>query len=254
MGLTPTEDVSTLQFYLMLLSGFQCAVTTAFFLYYPWTRQFVFTYFASPTTYGVLTTERWNSLFWWICILTALQIFPLWYSGWMQVKWSRRSWKIFWIAYICVLLAIWLVTLGYMIAWLAQCNDPSQPNNPANSYRACCTPEFYNTVGACPNYGQPHPECDPGINLSELGTNPDFRFFFFIELSEVFIWGFYIWLGWAIIKPTELALAAFASKPPSDGSTILLSPGSSSGNNGTDTLNSDMGRLANRRFNASGAK
>ena len=265
MGASPSEDVIQLQFYLFLLSGFQCLVSMVFFSYYPLTRDFIFTYFASPTTYGVLTSERWSSLFWWLCSLQTLQILPLWLSGWMQVLYSRRSWKNFWLAWCFILLAWWLVTLGYLISYVATRNDPAYPNNPANSYRACCVPEFYNVVGACPNFGSSHPECDPGINLNELGTNGDMVFFFFFVVVDILIWILYIVVGWALIKPTALLLSQndptnplmrFAKSSAGDGSTFIVAPptAGTATNSKVSALSADPLHTtgASHRFSANG--
>jgi len=78
MAVGTARDIHRVQYYLWWATGVQLVVAMLFFSYYPWTRQFVFTYFASPATYGVLTSERFSSLFWWICSFTTLSIFPLW--------------------------------------------------------------------------------------------------------------------------------------------------------------------------------
>jgi len=149
----------------------------------------------------------------------------------MQVHFTRRSYQWAWTIIAIIWLAIWLVMIGYMTAWLIQRNNPSMPNNPANSYRACCVPEFYNVVGACPNFGQPHPECDPGINIDELGTNGDFVFFYFITVTNILMWIIYIVLGFALLKLTEILnregdpsspLYQLATSKPGDGSVAFL--------------------------------
>ncbi len=124
----------------------------------------------------------------------------------MGSHWRRRSHKKVWIGYVSFELIFWLAVMGVEIWWLSTRNDPSFPDNPATSYRACCTPEFYNTVGACPNYGSPHPECDPGIDISELGTNGDMVFFFAVTVVFTVTYIVYLVLGMQILRLTDMHL------------------------------------------------
>ncbi len=49
---------------LWYVTAFQLAVYILYQSYYPLTRKVIFTYFASPATYGVLTSERFATLQW----------------------------------------------------------------------------------------------------------------------------------------------------------------------------------------------
>jgi hypothetical protein len=179
--------------YLWYVGGVQCIITTLYFLYFCWTRQLVFTYFASPATYGLLTSEHFVSLQWWIFSLTALCIPPLYWMGLMLGHYYTRWMKMVWCYFMVPAeLALWLITLAVDIYWITTKNDPAFPDNPANSNLACCTPEFYTTVVSCKNYLNPAPECNPSINLSELGTNGDMKFFFAVTLIMVGIFTLYL--------------------------------------------------------------
>jgi len=203
------REIGKLREMAWVVTGVQAVVTTLFHTYYPLTRQFVFTYFASPALYGVLTSERFSSLQWWSCSWMALAIPFLWLIGRVMDRWRQRSYWKAWIICSCLGLALWLATWIMELVWLVQRNDPSFYDNPANSYRACCTPEFYNTVGACPNFEAPHPECDPSIDYGELGTNGDFVFYFGITFAYVVIWAMYIWLGFTLMKLVAIYNASF---------------------------------------------
>ena len=47
------------------------------------------------------------------------------------------------------------------------------------------------------------PECNPGINLSELGTNWDFVFFFAVTVIMCIIYILYLYLSFQILWETE---------------------------------------------------
>jgi hypothetical protein len=227
-----TREIGSIQDMLWTAVFFQLVVSMLFYAYYPWTRQFVFTYFASPSTYGVLTSERFASLLWWIGSLNILALPPLVWVGWMNSHWLRRGFKLTFIIYCALILAWWLATVGIETWWLVTRNDPTFPDNPANSYRACCVPEFYNTVGSCPNFGVPHPECIVSINLNELGTNGDMVFFYAITWVYVIVWFVYIVLGVRLLRLTDvfvkegdddtsLVPLRMAGAKPDDGSTVI---------------------------------
>lgn len=170
------RDLQLNQTYLLIFAGVVSVITMTLLGYYPLTKQYEFTYFATPATYGVLSSDRFNTLDWWITALYVLPIFVCFWTGVMLVFWDTRGYKIFMIVYLSILL-MWFITVFIIqTIFLATKNDPSAGNlnNPANSYRACCTPEFYLSVTQCPNYGSPAPECNPSISLSELGANGDF--------------------------------------------------------------------------------
>jgi len=197
-----TKTIFTLTYFMWYVSVVQLVIATLYFWYFPWTRMFQYTFFASPATYGVLTSSRFN-LQWWVFSLTALLIPVLWFIGWMNNHYLSRGTKIAWLTMCSVELALWLLTFGISIWWLSDRNNPDFPDNPANSYKACCTPEFYNTVGSCPNFGAPMPECNPGINLSELGTTWDFIFFFGVTFAMCIIYILYLYLSPQIMWETD---------------------------------------------------
>jgi hypothetical protein len=195
------KDIGWLKRLTWYIATAHTVIATLYFTYYPWTRKFVFTYLASPSTYGILTSERWVSLQWWTCILTALCIPPILWLGIMNDAWLTRWLKWWWLYVIVPLeLVLWLLTWAVEFFWLATRNDPRYPTNPATSNRACCTPEWYNTVGACRNYGDLHPECNPGIDFGELGTNPDFVFFFVVTFAMLVVFILYFVVSWHYMK------------------------------------------------------
>jgi hypothetical protein len=214
---------------------------TVFFWYYPWTTDIPFTYFASPSTYGILTTERFVSLQWWLFSLTPLCIPPILLLGFMNNHWLTRWPKLVWIYAVCPFeTVLWLLTFIFECIWLAGRNDPANPRNPANSFLACCTPEFYTTVTSCGNYGDPHPECNPSIDLSELGTNGNFVLLFVVTFCMIVVFIMYmalalniLWLTDDYVKygdpdfmlsPYAFPASATSKGGPSGGSTLMARP------------------------------
>jgi|WetSurMetagenome_2_1015567.scaffolds.fasta_scaffold00112_55 hypothetical protein len=139
----------------------------------------------------------------WTYSLTAWVIPILWWIGWMNNHWLSRPYKITWLIFCSVELAVWLLTLGVCFWWMLSRNEPTFPDDPANSFKACCTPEFYNTVPSCPNYNHPMPECNPGININELGTNWPIVFFFVVIIIMIIIYMLYLWLSFQILWETD---------------------------------------------------
>jgi len=167
-------------------------ILTVFYAYYPLAESFVFTYFSTPGLYGVLVSERFQSVYWWITSLWSLSWFAVFWSMWMLIFWKSKPYKIAFLIYLGISMVWWFSIFIVQFIWLLNKNDPSFPDNPASSYRACCTPEFYNTVPTCPNFGSAAPECNPPINLSELGVNGDFVFAFAFNIVLFALWGVYI--------------------------------------------------------------
>jgi hypothetical protein len=242
-----TWEIASLQDMLTASQFLQLIVTMLFYSYYPLTRQIVFTYFASPATYGVLTSQRFDTLLWWMVALTIFALPPLVWIGEIKSHWRRRSYKITFIIYASFLIAWWAATIGVQTWWIVTRNTPSFADNPANSYRACCTPEFYNTVGACPNFGAPHPECDPAINIGELGTNGDMIFYYAITWGLTIIWVVYLVLTVNLLRTTDvyekmlrenllqqaMVPMKFPDASDSDGSTLELTGTPSTSGNAT---------------------
>ena len=169
--------------------------------YYVLTRKYRFTYFGSPTTYGMLTSERFASLDWWTTYFWMFSMFPLlWVGTFMLLNWKSNGYKTAFIVYLSVTLALWLCTFVVHIVWLRGRNNPADPDNPASSYRRCCTPEFYNVVPTCENYGSATPECNPPINLSELGTNGDFWIGFSFNVGLIVLWAFFLYFTIEFMK------------------------------------------------------
>jgi|WetSurMetagenome_2_1015567.scaffolds.fasta_scaffold00112_54 hypothetical protein len=59
------KNIFSMTYGLWYISAFQMAVSTVYFMLFPWTRKIVHTYFASPATYGLLTSD-WFGLEWYI--------------------------------------------------------------------------------------------------------------------------------------------------------------------------------------------
>ena len=134
----------------------------------------------------------------------------------------------------------WLLNFIFACIWLAGRNNPADPGNPANSFLACCTPEFYSTVQSCGNYGDAHPECNPSIDLSELGTNGDFVLFFVTCFCMLVICILYMALALNIMWMTDLfekygdpdfslspymfPVSTSGKGGPSGGSTLMARP------------------------------
>lgn len=95
----------------------------------------------------------------------------------LYVRWLK-------ILSILLLLAVslWLVAIGIIdIVNMSNPNHPETPNNPANSYAACCTPQFFTTVTTCANFGLGSPQCTPPRTLADIGVNGDTIFVFIWE-------------------------------------------------------------------------
>ena len=176
MGLA--RDIQITQTWLLVMAGVMCVLHMAFEGYYPLTKQYKFTYFATPASYGVLSSYRFASLDWFMTGLYVLPELAIFWIPVMLIFWDVKWYKLALIIYLAILLMFGVSFFVIQTIWLTTKNDPTTGNldNPANSYRACCAPEFYMAVQDCPNFGKPSPDCNPAIALGELGTNGDFVF------------------------------------------------------------------------------
>jgi hypothetical protein len=188
--------------------------------YYFITRLIRFTYFGSAATYGILTSERFASLEFWIALLTVSAWFPvLWVGSYMLAQWKSRAYKIAFLVYLSITLAFFTSVFVIHWTWLTGKNNPAFPDDPASSYRRCCVPEFYNVVPTCPNYGSLTPECNPPINLSELGSNGDFWVGFGCNTSLMILWALYIYFTvefMRLVDRYQAQLEKGKKTPPTD--------------------------------------
>jgi hypothetical protein len=199
MGLV--SDLRLVQLRLCVLVCIVYVLLSIPLAYYVMSRSFIFTYFGSPATYGMLTSERFATLDWWTTYCWVFAWFPvLWVGTFMLLNFRVKGYKIAFIVYLSVSLAVWLSTFVIHCIWMRQRNDPTFPNNPANSYRSCCTPEFYNVVPTCPNFGSAAPECNPPIALAELGSNGDFALAFCFNISLIVLWSFFLYFTIEFMK------------------------------------------------------
>jgi hypothetical protein len=194
-------DLKWVQLRLSVITYIVYGIMSVFMSYYLLTRKFVFTFFGSPATYGMLTSERFASLEWWATLSWTAAWFPvLWVGSFLLLHWRSKGYKITFIVYLAVTMVVWLCIFVLHLVWITGRNNPLTPDNPANSYRACCAPEFYNTVPKCENYGSASPECNPPINLSELGSNGDFVVAFAMNISFIVLWAFYLFFTVEFMK------------------------------------------------------
>ena len=112
------------------------------------------------------------------CVLfffVSIMIFPL-------VKWL----KMYVVLPLLIAVAIWTVAVSITnIVFMANVNQVPTPNNPANSYAVCCTPQFFIAVTTCPNYGLLSPQCTPPRTLLDVGVNGDMIFVFIMDCGLV---------------------------------------------------------------------
>ena len=130
------------------------------------------------------------------------------------------------LAFVLLIASIaWLI--GVIITdsvVLAGRNRSEDPLNPANSYYACCTPEFFTTVTTCPNYGNPTPQCFPPRTRQDIGANGDF--------VMVYIMEFVFCLSYCLVAVLLLQMDNLlriintsSSSSSSDGYKPLMTPG-----------------------------
>lgn len=143
-----------------------------------------FVMFAQPAHIDVVipTVPRFNHYGWYKVVPFAMEPVVLLLVVFALAFPLSRFIRI--IAFVLVIASIaWFI--GVLIAdavQMAQRNDPADPRNPANSYYACCTAQFFTAVASCPNFGNPTPQCFPPRTISDIGVNGDFVMVFIIEL------------------------------------------------------------------------
>ena len=145
----------------------------------------VHTYFAAPTMFGVLQSDRFHSLYSFMLSSYAMLIPLIAFLYAIVASWKKRWLKLFTIGYCVLLLVLFVCLVGANIVYVSTANDPADPKNPANSDRACCVAEFYSTYSGCRNFDAAMPECNPPILLKELGINAMFVFQFVTSMITV---------------------------------------------------------------------
>lgn len=155
-----------------------CGMMVLYTLYYFYmpvsTTVIQYTYFSSPSLFGVLHSERFHSLYSYMISSYAWLIPLMFLLLSIMIDWKKRWLKIFAIIYMVVLLVLFVCIGGANIAYASTANNPSDPRNPANSDQMCCAAEFYSTYSGCRNFDSASPECNPPILLKELGVNSAF--------------------------------------------------------------------------------
>lgn len=168
-----------------------------FFGFYAMTRDYVYTYFFTPATYGVLTTNWYKVWDWWKTAMFTL-IWPMPAFVMAEIIFFKVFWiKVVFLVYL-VLNEFWWITV-VVVDIVLMASDPNDPTvsttNPARSFKACCAPEWYLTVPKCPNYGAANPLCYfPIYSIKELGFNWVFVVTFIMECIVMGIWGVFIYL------------------------------------------------------------
>jgi len=187
------SELKGIQTRLWILAGVASALWLVFYFAFPvLITQITYTYFADPALYGVVSNDRFETLFSWAVSMYALTGFPVLWVGIMITFYRLRWVKILFLVFLFITLLWYFVLLIIQFIWINNANDPAWPKNPANSHRACCTPEFYNTIRTCPNFDRPAPECNPPINLNELGIPGEYWFQFSYNLIVIAAWVAYI--------------------------------------------------------------
>lgn len=187
------SDLKTTQTRLFVFTIILYGVLTIFFAYYPLAKQFEFTYFSTPALFGVPVSDHFVTLDWWVTSLYVVAWFPVLWVVFMLFYWKVRGYKTAFIIYLAITLAWFVCVLAINIVYLLSGpNDPLHPDNPAGSYRRCCTPEFYTAVPECPNFERPMPACNPPIALGELGVNGPFIFQMIVNAIIIVIWIVYL--------------------------------------------------------------
>jgi hypothetical protein len=105
--------------------------------FYSLTRSYAYTYFRTPSTYGVLYTEWFKVWDWWKTGSFAATLFvaPL---AWTESMYFKVSWpKILMLIFLSTGVAWWLVVVVVDIVFMASNpNDPSvSTTNPARSFK-----------------------------------------------------------------------------------------------------------------------
>lgn len=177
------KRIGDVKFRIELLSGvFLVILLPVFFSIYPQTRHYLNTVFPTPNTGGALVTDYFRGYMWARTALFVL-IMPAVYLAMLVLSYIHVKWlKYLLIVYASLVAFWWIGTLIMDIVYMTNANDPTDPQNPANSFYFCCAPQVYTSWAGCPNYGAVNATCTPPRSLDEMGFNWPFMFAFVFNI------------------------------------------------------------------------
>ncbi len=184
--MTRLNDLRNVVSALWVLTGVLLVLTLVFQAYYPVARIFKHTFFESVPP-GLLISERFGTLDWWMTALFSLAIIMLFWVGFMIANWKIRWPKVIGLI-LSVLLTLWWITCFIIFMFfMANTNLLAEPNNPGNSYQYCCAPEHFPFITTCPNF--PADPCSPPTTQADLRINGDimiaFTYTIILALSHI---------------------------------------------------------------------
>ena len=156
-----------------------------FVAYIPLAHTSQYTYFQDQTApSATVFSERW-SLQWWFAGSPIL-LWAVTFSAAFMLAYYRSNWpKIFHIMLTTLVLIWFLVMVGFGIFYWINANDPTIPDNPANSLKYCCV--FGASHVECPN-NPSGSVCPFAIGPNDLTVNSDFFIdFWFKTVFVVFL-------------------------------------------------------------------
>jgi len=111
------------------------------------------TYFDPASPIGVLISDRYVTLTWWVLALSSLQslIPAMVYFVWID-KWLRNTgWIVLWVFIVVLLVTMQLFVVIHLGGSNSNCNGQGQAGNLCNDLLWCCVPDIYlNVVNECP--------------------------------------------------------------------------------------------------------
>jgi hypothetical protein len=111
------------------------------------------TYFDPASPIGVLISERYVTVGWWVLALSTLQLLipALVYSVWID-RWLKKSgWIVFWVVLVGLLVVLQLLIVIYLGNNRTNCNGQGEAGNLCNALLWCCVPDiFMNVANECP--------------------------------------------------------------------------------------------------------
>lgn len=111
------------------------------------------TYFDPASPIGVLISERYVTIGWWVLALSTLQLLipALIYSVWIDRWLKKPGWVVLWIVLIGLLVVLQLLVVIYLGINRSNCNGQGEAGNLCNALLRCCVEEIYlNVVNECP--------------------------------------------------------------------------------------------------------
>jgi len=153
-----------------------------------------------PNTYfrtlpgGTHFSLKYVSFQWVVLMLSAIKIIMYCIVNTMILYRSSRGCSVLWFIIIILIAFVDVITVVGLGQFYSRCNQVGQLDNPCNDDRWCCAPEIYTVpTHNCPNTVAC--AAAPVASLSELTSNIDFRWLFWVNfvfmIADLFFAAFF---------------------------------------------------------------